>query len=1068
MVFPRFLPTSLHNRVLILTLAGFLISAVAITTLIFRYIQNDSIHLLVEQQQTMVDMVSRQMDSALQKRMLDLEKFAGTLHSRTKLHSNRKIQEALKQDTLLQSLFNGGLVVLNRQGISVVDYPMVPNRTGIDFSDRKHLKKARSKKASVISKPLVGKGLNTPLFAINSPIISASGEILGFIFGVNVLAEDNLLKEISRQNFSDGGRMVIIDPNLKIFVTDTQTGVPLESYLKDNHCECIEAVLEGNQSGISQDLLGNSIIYASAEIDKMDWIVIRTYPLQKAMVSINQLTNKIVLVSLIIILLMGLLIAFFLKQLLTPLTQASREIRKMADGQLSEHMLTVRSHDEVGQLIQAFNQLHRTRYRYEHALKESEERYRLTMEATETGLWSWDLTDDSIHWDSQCYKMLGFKDQAFQLTRKLFRKLMHPEDQIRFYINFLPQMLNNHTAEIEVRLLTNDNKWLWVQSRGKPIRFGRNNHPLCIAGTHLNFEKQRQTEQLHLAAAAFEANDAIMIVDSEGKIAKVNNAFSKITGYSGEDTIGQSPALLSSGIHKDPFYTEMRKSLDQTGKWQGEIWNRHKEGEVYIAWLNINTLYNDDGSIYQRIAVFSDITEKKRTEELIWKQANFDPLTNLPNRRMFMDRLAQEIRLASRSETSLALLFLDLDRFKEVNDTLGHNVGDQLLVEVANRFRKLVRSSDTIARLGGDEFTLILPQIDNNTQVDQVANKILTTLKQPFEINQQSLNISASIGATLYPQDGEYAEQLIKNADQAMYAAKDAGRSTLHYFTPSMQTLALKRATLIKELRKAIDESQFQLYYQPIIDLQSRRVIKAEALIRWNHPIQGLQNPHQFIQEAEDSGLILEIDDWVFREALQQVSLWRSALSPDLQLCVNTSAAHFESSSVSSVPERWIQLIKESDIHGATLDSSSAETSFIGIEIKEHLLTESSAETKQRIQQLREVNIQVTLDNFGAGFSSLTHLNQLDIDYIKIDRDFIRTLQSDTNNMVLCNAIIVMAHTLGLKVIAEGVETHEQQELLLQAHCDYVQGFYYEKAMTAEQFEHWYVEFSEQKIALAN
>lgn len=1068
MFVPRLLPTSLHNRVLILTLAGFLISAVTITTLIYRYIQHDSIHQLVEQQQTMVDMVARQMDFALTKRVLDLEKFADTLHSRAKLHTNDKIQETLRQDTLLQSLFNGGLVVLNSQGISIVDYPMVPNRTGLDFSGRKHLQKARNLKSSVISKPLIGKGLNTPLFVINSPILSASNDVLGFIFGVNVLADDNLLEEISQQSFSASGRMMIIDPNLQIYVTDTQTGIPLESYQKDKHCQCIEAVLAGSPSGISRDLLGNSLIYASTKIEKMDWIVIRTYPLKKAMVTINQLTNKIIAVSLIIMLIMSVLIAFLLKRLLTPLTHASREIREMADGQLSERTLTVQSHDEVGQLLQAFNKLHRTRYRYEHALKESEERYRLTMEATETGLWSWDLTDDSIHWDSQCYKMLGFKDQAFQLTRKLFRKLMHPEDQIRFYINFLPQMLNNHTAEIEVRLLTNDNKWLWVQSRGKPIRFGRNNHPLCIAGTHLNFERQRQTEQLHLAAAAFEANDAIMIVDSEGLIAKVNNAFSQITGYSSEEARGQSPALLRSGIHKNPFYKEMGKSLQKTGKWQGEIWNRHKEGEVYIAWLNINTLYNDDGSIYQRIATFADITEKKRTEELIWKQANFDPLTNLPNRRMFMDRLAQEIRLASRSKTSLALLFLDLDRFKEVNDSLGHNIGDQLLVEVASRFRELVRSSDTIARLGGDEFTIILPQIDSNTQVDQVANKIISALEQPIEINQQPVSISASIGATIYPQDGAHPEQLIKNADQAMYAAKEAGRGKLYYFTPNMETLALKRATLIRELRRAIDESQFQLFYQPIIDLGSQRIVKAEALIRWHHPVQGLQPPKQFINEAEESGLTLEIDDWSFREALRQISLWRSSLAPDLQICINTSANHFENSSVSSMPERWCQLIKDFSCQGASLNSSSTQPSCLAVEIKEHLLSESSLETKQRIQQLRATNIQVTLDNFGTGFSSLTHLNRLDIDYLKIDRDFIRTLESDSNNMVLCNAIIVMAHTLGLKVIAEGVESTEQHELLLQAKCDFAQGAYYAKAMTAEQFEHCYSEFNPQKTALTN
>ncbi|WP_428036065.1 EAL domain-containing protein [Amphritea sp.] len=1052
MVFNRFVPTSLHNRVLILTLAGFLLSAGAIMLLIFKYLQEDSTRLLVEQQQTMVDMVVRQMDSALQKRVNYLESFTDSLHSRYRLHPNEKIQDILKRDTQLHALFNGGVVVLNREGISLVDYPTVPNRIGVDYSDRKHLEQARQRKSSVITVPLLGRGLKSPLFAIDTPILSASGRILGYIFGVNLLAQDNLLKEISQQTFADGGRVMIIDPNLGIYVTDTLKGVPLESYQKEKHCDCIERVQAGELSGITRDIDGNRIIFASAQLDKMGWVVIRTYSLHKAMTTINMLTEKIIVVILVICILMAGLITYLLKKLLAPLRNASRDIRKMADGQLSEQVLAVNSNDEVGQLINAFNQLHRNHKRYELALRESEERYRLTMEATQTGLWSWDLTNDTIHWDSQCYKMLGYKDQAFHLNRQLFRKLMHPEDQVRFYVNFLPRLLDNHTAEIQFRLLTSDNAWLWIKSRGKPIRFGKNSHPLCIAGTHMNFEQQRQTEQLRLAAAAFESNDAIMIVDANNNIIKVNNAFTQITGYQAEEAIGHPPTLLRSGVHKSSFYEDMLGNLSDTGKWQGEIWNRHKDGSIYIAWLNINTIFNDDNTVYQRIATFSDITEKKQTEELIWTQANFDPLTNLPNRRMFMDRLTQEIRLAARSKSSLALLFLDLDRFKEINDTLGHNVGDQLLVEVAERFKSLVRSSDTVSRLGGDEFTIILPQIESSSQVEQVGEKILSLLQQPFELENQQRYISASIGATLYPQDGENAEQLIKNADQAMYAAKAAGRSKLHFFTEGMQTLSLKRNNLIKALRRAISKQQFQLYYQPVISLETMSVVKAEALIRWNHPDEGLMFPHQFIEAAEQSGIIDDLGEWMFREALQQARQWRKQLNPEIQICINASAAHFNSNTDNPAQQRWLQLARESDIQNSELS----------IEISEGLLMESSAETQQKIVQLRDANIQIGLDDFGTSFSSLAHLSRMDIDYLKIDRTFVRNLHSDSDDLLLCNAIIVMAHTLGLQVIAEGIETLEQQNLMHQASCDYAQGFFYASAMTAKQFASWHKKFRQQ------
>lgn len=1053
---PHFSLSSLRDRVLVLTLGGFVLTAITLTGLIVRHLQDETLKLLVHEQQGMINIVVQQMDSALQARTDYLESFAGTLRTANRLNNTQAIQTALDQETHLHTLFNGGLVVLDQQAVSTVDYPRVEGRTGIDFSDRKHVQKVLETKTTVITRPLIGKGLKTPLFAINTPILSDDGEtVLGFIFGVNVLARDNLLQQIADITLSDTGHTMILDPNLELFVTDSEAGLSLKPYAGNHSSECIAQVIKGSRSGTCINRHGDASLYASDTIDRMGWIVIRTYPLRLAYDPIRNLTYEISGITILLLVFMGMLIAYLLKRQLVPLNQASTEIRAMANGSQPLTHLEQHRDDEVGKLVLAFNQLHQSRQRYEEALKASEERYRLTMEATHTGIWSWDLQNDSISWNSECFAMLGYPDQAFALDRQHFREMIHPEDQVQFFISFMPQMLSDTATEAEFRLRTATGDWLWVQSRGRPILFDSQSKPIRIAGTHVNIDKQKQTEQLRLAATAFETSDAIMIVNEANEIIKVNNAFCQITGYSEKEAVHSTPALLRSGMHKADFYKDLWTSVTSTGHWQGEIWNRRKNGEIFIAWLHINTVFNDDGSINQRVAVFSDITEKKRSEELIWKQANFDPLTGLPNRRMFMERLQQEIRLADRSGSSVALLFLDLDRFKEINDTMGHNTGDELLQQVAQRFRTLIRGSDTVARLGGDEFTFILPQIGSTQQVERVARKILEAAERPFTLQQQPVYVSASIGITLFPQDADNSDQLIQNADQAMYAAKESGRNQMHYFTPSMQEDALERVNTVKELREAISQQQFELYYQPIVSMQDRQVIKAEALIRWQHPVKGLVMPDAFIPLADESGLILEIGEWAFAEALNQVKHWRTTLNPEFQISVNTSPAHFDLSGPHAAsPERWISQLQEANIDGSA----------ISVEITEGLLMDTSLETRQKLLKLRDADIQVALDDFGTGHSSLAYLNQLDIDYLKIDRSFVQNLKKPSNDLALCNAIIVMAHTLGLKVVAEGIETLEQHQLLKEAGCDYGQGYLYSPALPASSFSDWASEFEQSPL----
>jgi diguanylate cyclase (GGDEF)-like protein len=465
------------------------------------------------------------------------------------------------------------------------------------------------------------------------------------------------------------------------------------------------------------------------------------------------------------------------------------------------------------------------------------------------------------------------------------------------------------------------------------------------------------------------------------------------------------------------------------------------EGEVRWMRLRFKSQIDELGRKYKLTGVSQDITEKKRSEETIWQQANFDPLTGLPNRRMFQDRLEHEMKKSHRENLPLALMFIDLDKFKEVNDTLGHDKGDILLVEAARRIAACVRESDTVARLGGDEFTVILSVVEDTNSIDRIAQSIIDTLVAPFQLGEEAAFVSASIGITLFPNDAPNLEMLMSNADQAMYASKSAGRNRFSYFTSSLQEAALNRMRLINDMRGALAGDQFHLHYHPIIELASGNIHKAEALVRWQHPTRGLINPGEFISLAEESGMIVEIGDWVFREAARQVKKLRDTHHPEFQISINKSPIQFRNDDRHF--QNWLPHLKQLGLPGHCMT----------VEITEGLLLDASATVKTKLLDLRDAGIQVALDDFGTGYSSLSYLKKFDIDYIKIDRSFVRNLHATSDDMALCEAIIVMAHKLGLKVIAEGIETSTQRHLLAAAGCDYGQGHYFSHPLPALEFE---------------
>jgi diguanylate cyclase (GGDEF)-like protein/PAS domain S-box-containing protein len=555
-------------------------------------------------------------------------------------------------------------------------------------------------------------------------------------------------------------------------------------------------------------------------------------------------------------------------------------------------------------------------------------------------------------------------------------------------------------------------------------------------------ERKKNEESMKLAALLFQnSGEGMMVTDAEGLILTVNPAFSLLSGYTEKELLGHRGYEITSGREDISLFNRMFESVEQTGQWQGELWQRHKDGEEYLVAMHVNTVYDELGNPFRYVALLSDITEKKASEELIWRQANFDALTGLPNRRMFHEHLRLEMKKTDRSHLPMALIFVDLDYFKEINDTLGHDKGDLLLKEVAARLSNAVRGTDTVARLGGDEFTVIVSELRNAGDVVRTAQEILRQMSTPFNLDGNVAHISSSIGITLYPEDGADAETLINNADQAMYAAKQQGRNRFNYFAPFMQEATRVRMTLVNELREAISRDELRIMYQPIIDLSNCAICKAEALVRWQHPVRGLLNPVEFISVAESSGMIVGIGDWVFRQAAREVQKLQALGLPEFQVSVNKSAWQFKDDG--SNYQQWLDFLQE-----LKLNPNS-----IIIEVTENLLLDTANANSDRMLAFQHAHMQFSLDDFGTGYCSVAFLKRFNIDYIKIDPSFVSNLANGSDDVTLCEAIIAMAHKLGIKVIAEGIETPQQLAALTAAGCDLGQGYLFSRPISGEELE---------------
>jgi diguanylate cyclase (GGDEF)-like protein/PAS domain S-box-containing protein len=1042
--------TSLRTRITIGMLLAVLLTLWLVTLVASRMLRSEMEAAISAQQFSAVSLAAREVDRSLSERIAAVEEVAGRLR-RLEMQPDQ-LQRFLDERIVFPQLFNWGVMILDADGTARASVPARLNRVGVNYRDLPTVQTALEQGRAMVTDPLVGRATGQPVVSVTAPIRDATGRVVGLVMGITNLAEPNFLDAVGAAKYGATGDFLITAPNSRVFVASSdkrrvmQKGPPVGvNPLYDRYLEGYEG------SGLAVSSHGVLELSSNKRIPSTGWLMQSVLPAEEAFAPVANTQRRLLGAAVIITLLAGGASAWWLRRQLHPVREASNLLARMGDGSLPRQPLPVRRHDEVGQLADAFNGLLvRILAEEERAAEHAaNERLRKIVAHVPGVVFQYRIFPDGhgcFPFASEAFKdIYGVAPEDVTESADVIRNMALPEDRDRFFASLHASAESMELWRVDYRIRRPDGVVRWLLVEAMPEL---ENGLVTWYGFIADSTDAKATEEnLRIAATTFLTLEGIMVTDERGVILRVNPAFTEITGYPPDEVVGRTPAVLRSNRHDAAFYRALWTDLLAKGVWQGEIINRRRSGESYPQWLTITAVKDAQGTTTHYVGVFQDITARKAAEEEIRNLAFYDPLTHLPNRRLLLDRLQQAVAASSRNGRYGALLFLDLDNFKTLNDSLGHDMGDRLLVEVAGRLQACVREGDTVARLGGDEFVLMVQDLSQTggeaaAQAESTASKVLEALNRPYQLGSQEYRGSSSIGVALFSGREVGIDELLKRADLAMYQAKSAGRNTLRFFDPGMQARINQRSTMEGELHRALAEREFVLHYQPQID-RANRCIGVEALIRWRNPGRGLVAPAEFIPLAEECGLIQPIGRWVVEQACERLAEWaRDPLTADLIVAINVSAKQFRQ-------DDFIEQLREA------IRRFAANPLRLKLELTESLLLHDIDDAIAKMLALRGLGVTFSLDDFGTGYSSLSYLKRLPLDQIKIDRSFVNDVLTDPNDAAICKAVIALGKSLGLSVVAEGVETANQWELLREEGCTAVQGYLFGYPMSEPDFLDW-------------
>ena len=816
----------------------------------------------------------------------------------------------------------------------------------------------------------------------------------------------------------------------------------------------VQAPLQNSPQVLANILVGGKkYIALGMKLQPVDWRYYRLVPVDEVLSSTRELFISLVFVICSISVISGLLISLAIHHFVV------RRIRLLTEGM---QLYEAGEKRHVSQLLPGNDEISLTAKEFDvmidridkniedieiarDTLRLSEERWKFAVEGSGDGMWDWNIATGEALLSERWKSMLGYSDSEFPNQATAWLDQIHPEDK-SIVLSSLNDYLTNVSTNyaVEFRMYHKGGEWIWILARGIVVRRDDKGLPLRMIGSHSDItERKRSEAKIQLAASVFtSAREGILITDVDGNIIEINDTFSLIMGYSREEVKGKNTRIFQSDRQSNEFYKAMWQALLENNHWTGEIWNRRKNGEVYAAILTISGVRNTAGNTEQYVALYTDITTMKAYQQRLEHLAHYDALTNLPNRVLLAERLQQAIIQSERQKHSLAVIYIDLDGFKAVNDAHGHKMGDDLLIIVSQRMRDALRESDTLARIGGDEFVAVLVDLEKIADCDYVLRRLLALSSASFIVNNVELHLSASIGVTFYPQDNVEADQLMRHADQAMYLAKQAGKNRYHLFDIEHDSAIKTQRELLARISSAHQNNEFELYYQPKVNMRTGEIIGAEALIRWQHPEDGLLPPSAIIPIIENQEISLHIGEWVIASALTQIGKWH-AVGINLTVSVNISASQLQQHDF--VSKLLVLLSKHPDVNPCNLEMEILETSAL----------ENFVDVSNVIGACRQLGVHFALDDFGTGYSSLTYLRRLPVSTLKIDQTFIRGMLEDPDDLTIVKSVIGLAAAFQRQVIAEGVETVAHGAMLLSIGCELGQGYGIAPPMPAENIPGW-------------